>query len=352
MLRDKSVKTSKSSPLVFVSHTHSEANLAIKLTNELRDGFLDGVQFFVSSDGQSIEVGDDWLQEIRQALNDACIVLVIVSPDSVNRTWVNFEAGAGWLGKRVIPICHPGISPNHLPQPLASLQGVDICQPDHLRHLFTVVGKAANLRSPDKDWSLLSDDLQRVCDLKTGVPNGASQCWFFPYSEDSRSRDALMQALGRCREARLCGTGLNFLWHVTTFQTLEQRLRDGELTVKICMGNRESPHIIERVAHEPEHHVGLDAWSGLIKRLVKLRGELSNPNQLKVNLFDHYPTYAILIFDDEYFLYTYPYKALGNVSPCFYWRGDTKLSQFYSAQFDRIFADSSPAYESFDECAT
>lgn len=337
-------KNASASPLVFVSHSHEEAHLAIKLTDEISDAFLGGVKFFVSSDDKSIVKGDHWFDEIRNSLNRACIVLVVVSLDSLSSPWVNFEAGAVWLEKRkrVIPMCHPGLSVKNLPQPFASAEAVEICDPKDIKKLFTVIGDSANLRTPERDWESISKNLQQVCDLRLGKPLGSSTSWMFPSSQ--KARDAMVESLFRCSEIRMCGTGLNFLWEPVHFREFEERLRNGKLTAKVCLGNRNSPRVQQRINDEPPHHVSVASWLDLIDHLVKLRKKLPDPDRLQIRLFNHYPTYAILIFDDEYFFYPYAYQELGNFSPCLYWKGtDESASRFYSEQFEKIYGDSSPA---------
>src|SRR5664280_427326 len=226
-------KTSSAPPLVFVSHSHEEAALAIKLTDEISDAFLGGIKFFISSDDKSIVKGDRWFDEIRNSLNRACIVLVVVSLDSISSPWVNFEAGAVWMEKRkrVIPVCHPGLTVKSLPQPFASAEAVDICDPNDIRKLFTVIGDAANLRTPPRDWESISRNLQQVCGLRLGKPQYSSSGWIFPSSQ--KARDVMIEALFRCSETRMCGTGLNFLWDPVYFREFENKLRNGRLTAKI-----------------------------------------------------------------------------------------------------------------------
>src|SRR6185369_16551484 len=110
-------------PLIFISHVHEHRNLGTVIKSEIGCLLLNGVDFFVSSDRMSIVGGDRWLDQIETALNNAAIVLVICSKDSILRPWINFEAGGGWMAKkRVVPLCCGGLDPLDLPQPLASRQ--------------------------------------------------------------------------------------------------------------------------------------------------------------------------------------------------------------------------------------
>jgi hypothetical protein len=49
-----------------------------------------------------------------------------LSKQSVERPWVNFEAGAAWTTKKVIPICIKTMSKDHLPKPYSHLTSIDL----------------------------------------------------------------------------------------------------------------------------------------------------------------------------------------------------------------------------------
>src|SRR5436853_4915577 len=106
-------KAKRAQRKVFISHVSSETELAQVLKRHLIRDFPD-LDVFVSSDGKSIQAGDNWLDELRKALRNAKVVIVLCSLESIGRPWVNFEAGAGWIQRRiqVIPVCHSGMRPN------------------------------------------------------------------------------------------------------------------------------------------------------------------------------------------------------------------------------------------------
>lgn len=139
-------------PLIFVSHINEEADVAKWLSESISQLLLDGVRFFVSSDGTAIVGGDPWLRKIEQGLHDAGIVLVLCSSRSVQRPWVNFEAGGAWIaGKRVIPICHAGMRPTGLPEPLRTLQAYDLLKGKDLAALVALLASEAGLKIPQFD---------------------------------------------------------------------------------------------------------------------------------------------------------------------------------------------------------
>ena len=111
---------------VFVSHISEEHELAELLQQRLSEDFLKWVEVFVSTDTASISAGDNWLESIDRALRGARVLLVLCSPTSIRRPWINFEAGAAWMNKTtIIPVCHSRLRPNELPMPLSVLHAVE-----------------------------------------------------------------------------------------------------------------------------------------------------------------------------------------------------------------------------------
>lgn len=139
-------------PLVFISHIHTEADVAIWLKDQLTQLLLGGVEFFVSSDKTSIVAGDRWLRNIEDGVKNATVVIVLCSARSIERPWINFEAGGAWFsGKRVIPLCHGSFFPSSLPEPLKSLQGLSISSPEDFHDLVALLASEAGLLTPTFD---------------------------------------------------------------------------------------------------------------------------------------------------------------------------------------------------------
>src|SRR5262245_304192 len=102
--------------VVFVSHISEEAELGAILKLRIEKDFLSIVNVFVSSHSDSVRPGAKWLQQLDLELGKAAVLLILASPTSVTRPWVNFEAGAGWSKNvPVVPICHSGMLPGQLP---------------------------------------------------------------------------------------------------------------------------------------------------------------------------------------------------------------------------------------------
>jgi hypothetical protein len=127
---------------VFISHIGEEAAFAHSLKSWIEATFPDQVTVFVSSDLVSIQAGDEWYDKIMEALGAASVFIVVCSPTSLERPWVNFETGvAAYRDVRIIPICHRGMMPSKLPQPLHRFQGIDISHATMPTQLMTPIAK-------------------------------------------------------------------------------------------------------------------------------------------------------------------------------------------------------------------
>lgn len=137
-------------PTIFISHASEEIDLAIIIKSRLEMDFMGLPNVFVSSDGESILAGEKWLERINSVLSASDIEIILCSPTSLQRPWVNFEAGAGWIkGIPVIPICHSGISPSTLPVPLNMLQGINATDPMGWSLVYKRIAQIMGARIPN-----------------------------------------------------------------------------------------------------------------------------------------------------------------------------------------------------------
>lgn len=158
----------------FISHISEETEIAKYLKKSLTDDFLGMTEVFVSSDRETIAAGENWLKSIEQALRESSLMIVLCSPASISRPWINFEAGAAWMRDiPLIPICHLGLLPSDLPMPLSLRQGLRISDAEGLQSLYLRVAECLSLpRSPKCDFKKLSIELTQLA--STAKVGGAS----------------------------------------------------------------------------------------------------------------------------------------------------------------------------------
>ena len=97
---------------VFISHASSDAKLAKRVADVLREA---GFQVW---DETQILPGDNWGAKLAEALREADAMVVLLTPDSLHSSNLNYEVGYA-LGKkdykgRLIPVI--AVPPEQLPK--------------------------------------------------------------------------------------------------------------------------------------------------------------------------------------------------------------------------------------------
>ncbi len=130
-------------PIIFLSHSSRDAQVAILLSQLLSEIFNDFFNTFNSSDG-SIQPGSVWRDDIQRNLKEAVAVLIVLSPHSVDRAWVNFEAGAAWMRGDATLLVPCTIGDVSLPSILEHLQSIRLDDSKGLQELIKKLSAPAN----------------------------------------------------------------------------------------------------------------------------------------------------------------------------------------------------------------
>jgi hypothetical protein len=162
---------------VFISFIHEEEMIAKALQKFLCE-VLPSTKVFLSADTWQVYAGEIWLDRISDELRQSKIVLLLLSPQSVVRPWVNFEAGGAWfLDKKVIPICFHGLIKDKLPKPYSNIQAVGISDCNDQHYLVTSVTHYLRNQLPPlpptgkkvEPYKNLSQELERFEELNIKV---------------------------------------------------------------------------------------------------------------------------------------------------------------------------------------
>jgi hypothetical protein len=87
---------------VFISHASHDKWAAGQIAKEV---MAVGATCFL--DSSAIETGDEFDEELKQALHDAAELLILLTPAALQRPYVWIELGIAWSqGKRIIGILH------------------------------------------------------------------------------------------------------------------------------------------------------------------------------------------------------------------------------------------------------
>jgi hypothetical protein len=83
---------------VFISHIHEDREIAEAFADLVRDVTAGAVKTYASSSTaphEGIRYGDEWYQWIRDRVEQADHVVALLTPRSVGKPWILFEAGLG-----------------------------------------------------------------------------------------------------------------------------------------------------------------------------------------------------------------------------------------------------------------
>jgi len=140
-MRTRNSKSKKQT--VFLSHsaTNRRELLGLKRLLDERSGKL--IDFFLSSDSESIEHGSVWPTAVKAALDRMDVMLVFVSQEALKSGWTYFEAGYGLRKLGVAPIyCLPATDKASLPPPFDLLQNRNLHSASDVRDLIAGLNDA------------------------------------------------------------------------------------------------------------------------------------------------------------------------------------------------------------------
>ncbi len=154
---------------IFISHAKANRNIARSFANTLEATCKDVTTFLASRPGD-IRADEDWLGGIERALQEADTYIILLTPESVLRPWVNFEAGAAWFFQRqLVFIRIQALSTDDIPSPINSRQVYAIDVKEELLAVFE------SLRLPlvDPELTVAKIVEQAVAAVVTGEDEAA-----------------------------------------------------------------------------------------------------------------------------------------------------------------------------------
>lgn len=155
-------------PIIFVSHAARDDKIAARFKADVENSFAGKCTLFVSSDLRSLRGGEEWLAEIKKNLNNAVILLGVISPWAKTRPWIDFEFGTAWLRDLpAIPLCHSGLSRDMLDPPL--FQALNLPDETHLEHLYIRISETLNCNVPKLDYMSLASEYDRFSEVSSDL---------------------------------------------------------------------------------------------------------------------------------------------------------------------------------------
>jgi hypothetical protein len=119
------VEMTNSSPYVFMSYRSSEAEFALRLTQDIRAA---GIHVWMDQ-LKGIKGGDNWVLALQQGVDQAQGMIIVLSPAYTQSKYCRRELNrADNLGYPIIPVLIEPITPGNVPLELQTRQHIDFTQ--------------------------------------------------------------------------------------------------------------------------------------------------------------------------------------------------------------------------------
>ena len=116
---------------VFVSYVRSDHALAEQLFRTLHSMPVE-----VWSDDQ-LKAGENWSDVLRSRIRDSQFFLLLLTPKTLESSWVQQELGAAWaLGKRIVAVATDPRLVDKLPVDIAGVQTLTVNEMDKLEDII------------------------------------------------------------------------------------------------------------------------------------------------------------------------------------------------------------------------
>lgn len=187
---------------VFISHSETNTNIAESLINYLQSALslADEDIRCTSVPGHKLPFGKSIAEALRNDLTLTPTLIVLVTEESINSTWVMFELGAAWvLNKSIVPILAPGIKVASLPRLLNEVPCILMDKEDASSRLSGLATElATKFRLQHKSGEKTHSNLERFVNLfRAYKSNGNTEK---PVSNGTRStkindNDSILRAI-------------------------------------------------------------------------------------------------------------------------------------------------------------
>jgi hypothetical protein len=130
---DEAVRNEHVYPKIFISHRHSDKQVAQALVDLLEAAFQIKPHDVrcTSIHKYALNIGDRTTERLRTELRHAKVVLGIISPDVKDSSYVMFELGASWGRSGItLPLLIRGATVADVPAPIGDLHAVSLTDAD------------------------------------------------------------------------------------------------------------------------------------------------------------------------------------------------------------------------------
>jgi hypothetical protein len=324
---------------VFLSHSNRDK----ALVREIRRQLPGHIRTWLDED--DLLVGQDLNISIKSAIQqDADFVVVFLGKEAVASEWVKLELE--WALEHEKKIGRVFVLPVLLDDVWNKVEPTEFQNRLYIKCIDqredAVREAARELIDSIFSWlSRLLDESKRAKD----------QSHIFDHSDGEEFPKCFRQLASKAKQIVLIGIGLNILHRDPIYLHLIERVKSGQCNIEIYLANPFSPAVEVRLIEEEIGNMKPPVGkSGLVTRLrsiIEEQRRMGTPSNFVLRVFPNYPTFAMIILDDDYFFYPYGHALLGNQSPVFHFSknnpANTAVIEFLQRQYKDVKASSASA---------
>jgi hypothetical protein len=127
-------------PKIFISYSHSDKDWAEKFAETMVKSGMN-----VWFDQFNVKAGEPLSDAIEKGLRESDVVVLLISPENINRPNLFFELGAALsMNKTIVPVVPENFDPHRLPLPLQRIKFIVRASPEETaKELASELAKAA-----------------------------------------------------------------------------------------------------------------------------------------------------------------------------------------------------------------
>jgi hypothetical protein len=152
----------------------------------------------------------------------------------------------------------------------------------------------------------------------------------------------IKKLIQNANEIKIYSIAISVLWDPIIFSLLKKAVETRRAKVIILIANPKSKLIQQRLREEDQDEQnlapkGTEHINRIFNDLKRLEKSVGDINLLDVRQFNHYPTFTLIIIDQDVFCYPYGYQTIGSVAPVLHMKGmDSRQVRYFHEQFDLL----------------
>lgn len=349
-----------SSTRVFIAHAQDDELLAGSLkqclTNHLK---ISSEEVFVSSDG-SISPSQDFPTAIKKSLREAAAVLAVLTPHSVNRLWVHFEAGGAFFWpdshnrKDLIVLRARGLDASALPDTLRFQTARDLrlekTVTELLRHLHDLLRLPGQFDIDDSGVKKLVKAARCPSSAIAPAAVPSLQSIVYPNRGDAAMLQILNQRLAGASKIDTVGIANNRLTCDVSVDFYRDFLTARKGNLRLLFLDPAGKQIRAREKAENRERGALSfVVRHNLEDVQRFLHECANENpsvasNVAVRLYDFAPHLNLIVVDDvAAFVHYYGTHSRGYDAPSFViTEAEPRVLAWYRQEFESLWALGSP----------